>query len=317
MTAKIVVSAALMAALLSQTNLGGLAREVAHASPSWLLVALAVYLASLGVATWRWHLLLGAQGTRFGGRTLFCSYLVALFFNNFLPSNIGGDVVRIGDTAARLGSKTLAATIVLIDRGIGLIGLVLVAALGATLAAGGTGAPVPVWPSWLWAGLLAAMILSAPAVIAPAGVGRLLQPLTVFHPEWVGDRITRVTDTLGRFRARPSALGACFAGAVVVQAVLVLYYAAVAHALGIPISLWHLAVLVPVSFLVQMLPVSMNGFGVREATFSFYFGRLGLPIESAMALSLLATGLTMFLSLLGAGVYVARGRTRKPPAASP
>ena len=54
-----------------------------------------------------------------------------------------------------------------------------------------------------------------------------------------------------------------------------------------PISPWHMAVLVPMSFLVQMLPVSVNGFGLREATFSLYFSRLGLPIEAALVISLL------------------------------
>ena len=61
------------------------------------------------------------------------SFLVATFFNNFLPSNIGGDVVRITDTAKAAGSKTLATTVVLIDRGIGLLGLALMAATGASL----------------------------------------------------------------------------------------------------------------------------------------------------------------------------------------
>ena len=308
---KLVVSLGLLAWLLSRTDLRGLAAQVQGASLPWVLTALALYLASLLVATWRWRLLLDAQGMPFPSSTLFSSYLVATFFNNFLPSNIGGDVIRIRDPAGRMGSKTLAATVILIDRGIGLIGLVLVAALGATVAAGSAGAgSVPLWPSWLWAGFLLATIVSAPAVIAPAGVGRLLQPLTVFHREWVGDRILRITGTLGRFREKPSALVACFLGAVVVQTVLVLFYLAVARSLGIPISAWHMAVIVPVSFVVQMLPVSVNGFGVREATFSVYFARIGLPIESAMALSLGATGLVMLFSLSGAAVYVGRGRTR-------
>jgi len=99
----------------------------------------------------------------------------------------------------------------------------------------------------------------------------------------------------------------CFAGAVVVQAMLVGFYAVIAHAIGVAISPWHMAVLVPVSFLVQMLPLSVNGFGLREATFSFYFARLGLPIEAALVISLLGAGLVMLFSLTGAVVYVVRG----------
>jgi len=51
----------------------------------------------------------------------------------------------------------------------------------------------------------------------------------------------------------------------------------------------------------------VNGFGVREATFSLYFARLGVPIESAVLMSLVAAALMMVFSLSGAGVYVARG----------
>src|SRR5262249_15136342 len=167
--------------------------------------------------------------------------------------------------------------------------------------------PSPIWPSWLWAGFLGATLASAPAVLAPSGVTRLLQPLTVLHPEWVGDRIDSLTAALIRFRERPTAIASCFAGAVFVQATVVLFYIAVAHALHVQVAPWDLAVIVPLSFIVQMLPVSVNGFGVREATFSFYFTRVGLSIESALVVSLVATALIMLFSLIGAGVWFARG----------
>jgi hypothetical protein len=60
--------------------------------------------------------------------------------------------------------------------------------------------------------------------------------------------------------------------------------------------------------IVQMLPVSMNGFGVREATFGFYFSRLGLPLESALLVSLMGAAMIMLFSLSGAAVYVGRRR---------
>jgi glycosyltransferase 2 family protein len=306
--AKLIVSLGLLALLFSRTDVNSIWEHVHHASGAWLLAGLTLYAVSVGVAAWRWGLLCDAQGMAVRTRTLFTSYLVANFFNNFLPSNIGGDVVRIRDTAGPAGSKTLATTVVLFDRAIGLMGVVLTAAIGASVAAGAgsTAAALPVVPSWLWAGFLLATVVGAPAVIAPEGVGRLLQPLTVFHPEWVGDRISKITETLERFRDRPSALFGGFAGAMTVQAVMVLFYAAVAHSFNIPITTWHLAVVVPVSFVVQMLPVSVNGFGVREATFSFYFTRIGLPIGSAIALSLGAQALIMLFSLTGAGCYVMR-----------
>jgi hypothetical protein len=76
----------------------------------------------------------------------------------------------------------------------------------------------------------------------------------------------------------------------------------------VPIPIAHLAILIPLSFIVQMLPVSVNGFGVREATFGVYFTRIGLPLESALALSFAGAVLMMTFSVSGALVYLVRGR---------
>jgi uncharacterized membrane protein YbhN (UPF0104 family) len=306
---KIAVSAALLALLLSRVDVGRLWDGARQASVPWLVAALAVYTLNIVASTWRWHLLLEAQDVRLARRTLFGSFLVANFFNNFLPSNIGGDVIRIRDTAPATRSRTLATTIILVDRGLGLLGLVLTAALGASMAATLHGQGVlPIWPSWLWAMFAAGAALAIPAVYSPETLGTLLLPLTWLHPEWVGTRIQTLTDTLARFRDKPASVLGCFGGAVLVQCLIASFYFAVAHALRIPVTPWDLAVIVPLSLLVQMLPVSVNGFGVREATFSFYFTRLGLPIESAILLSLVAAALTMFHSLSGAAIYVTRNR---------
>jgi uncharacterized membrane protein YbhN (UPF0104 family) len=306
---KVAVSVVLMWWLLAHIDVGRLWAGARRASLPWLAVAMLIYSVNVLASAWRWSLLLDAQGVKIPERSLLGSLLVALYFNNFLPSNIGGDVIRIRDTARAAGGKTAATIVVLTDRVLGLMALVLVAALGATATTGIAGhAPAPIWPSWLWAGLIVAALASAPAVLAPAGVSRLLQPLTVIHPEWIGNRIDSLTSVLVNFREHPGALAGCFAGAVFVQVTIVGCYIAVAHALGVHIAAFDLAVIVPLSFVVQMLPVSVNGFGVREATFSYYFTRVGLPIESALLVSLVTTALIMLFSLTGAAVYVSRRR---------
>jgi len=305
--AKLAVSVILLAILFRELHLPTLWASARNASVPWLLMALGVYVINVIASTWRWQLLLNAQGIRVRTPSLLGSLLVALFFNNFLPSNIGGDVVRIRDTARPAGSKTLATTVVLIDRALGLMGLVFVAACSATIVAGSRRATMPIWPSWLWAGFLLGAAASAPALLAPAGFGRLLQPLTVFHPEWVGERIEKLTSVLARFRDRPVALAGCFGGAVFVQASIVVFFFIVAYALHMNVTFWDLAVIVPLTFVVQLLPVSLNGFGVREATFAAYFRGIGQPIESAVLMSLVAASLVMLFSLSGAAVWFARG----------
>lgn len=308
---RVVVSVALLALLFSRMDVGALAANARQASIPWLLVALVIYFAHVLASTWRWRVLLDAQSVHVPRTLLLSSYLVAIFFNNFLPSNIGGDVIRISDTARRARSKTLATTVILVDRGLGVLGLVLVSAISATIIGHLQGhVPSPIWPVWLWAAFIVAVGIAVPLVWAPSMFGLLLRPLIAIHPEWMGERIVKLTKALERFRDSPGALAECFVGALCVQALLIVYHLAVVHALHIPIGIWDLAVIVPLSFVVQMVPVSLNGFGIREATFSLYFMRVGLPMQSGVLVSLGATVVMMIFSLSGAAVYLVQGGRR-------
>src|SRR5215467_12770971 len=97
---KLAVSIALLIFLFSRpgidvTKLWASARQ---ASLAWMTIAIGFYAVSILVMVWRWGLLLEAQDVDMPFPKLFGSMSVALFFNNFLPSNIGGDVVRISDS---------------------------------------------------------------------------------------------------------------------------------------------------------------------------------------------------------------------------
>src|ERR1051325_1576385 len=119
MAIKLIVSVALLVWLFSRVDAAALWATARRASPLWLAIAFGIYALNVLLSVWRWWLLTEAADVAVPARKLLESMLVALFFNNFLPSNIGGDVIRIGDTAKAARSKTLATTIVLADRTMG------------------------------------------------------------------------------------------------------------------------------------------------------------------------------------------------------
>ena len=303
---KVAVSAGLLYALFTRMDAGHLWQLIRAASLPWTIVALALYLSVLLISTWRWRVFLDAQHVRVPFRTLTNSYLVATFANNFLPSNIGGDVIRIRDTARAAGSKTLATAIVLADRGVGILGLAFVAACGSTLAARRSTALGPLGPSLLWTGLFVALALGVFVLAWPHRFGAMARPLRVFHADWVDQRIALITGALRRFRQSPGAMLAGLLSSIVVQATLVAFYAAVAVAIHLTVPIQHLAILIPVASIVQMVPLSVNGLGVREATFGVYLSSIGVPLESAIALSFLGAALVMLFSMSGAAAYIAR-----------
>jgi len=299
---KIGVSVGLLYVLFSRIDIAELWAHMRGASVGWIVTALAVYFVMVLVATWRWRVLLGAQQVEMPFGRLLNSYLAATFANNFLPSNIGGDVIRISDTARPAKSKTLATAIVLADRVVGVLGLAFIAASGSAMAAQQSDALGPVF----WAGLLGMVVASGVALAKPDWIAALARPLRVFHAEWVDRRIETATAALHRFRQAPASMAIGFFASVVLQGLQVLFYASVAAALHLDVPLSHMAILVPFSSLVQMLPVSVNGHGVREGTFVAYLTRIGVQREGALALSLTGAALIMLFSMTGAAAYLAR-----------
>jgi glycosyltransferase 2 family protein len=301
---KLLVSGAFLWFVLRGTDLSRLWDRVRGMQPGWLLLAIGTYTLMMLIGVWRWHGLLRAQHVHVGHRRLMESMWVSLFFNNFLPSNIGGDVIRIADTARAAGSKTLAATVVLVDRGLGLIALLVIAALGSAAAIAG-GIAVP-GAQWLWMVSGAVVLTTFPALVAPGIVSRLLIPLRALQHPWLDERAHRFERAFVRFRERPSALMLAFLGALIVQGAMVVFYALTARGLAIPLPVLLAAVLVPVSLVVQMAPISIGGFGVREAVFTYFFTRVGLSPDAAVALSFVGTGLIVVQSLAGGLLFLAR-----------
>ncbi|HEX4915887.1 MAG TPA: lysylphosphatidylglycerol synthase transmembrane domain-containing protein [Vicinamibacterales bacterium] len=298
------VSAALLYLVLRSIDLTAFRERVASMNPAWLALALLVYAAQQMIGVWRWERLLRAQHIEVERKKLTESIWVSMFFNNFLPSNIGGDVVRITDTAREAGSKTLATTVVLVDRAIGLTALLVVAAVGAfVLWLAGIYVP---GSRWLWLSC-AVLVLAAIFVIAmPDFVGHLLAPLRALNKPWVTERAQRLEEAVMRFGKARGVVAGAFGAAIVVQLAIVAFYLLTAKGLSVPLPTLLGAVLIPVSLAVQMAPISINGFGVREAVFAFFFRRFGLPPDAAVALSLVSTGMVMGLSLVGGLLFVKR-----------
>ncbi|MBY0494615.1 MAG: flippase-like domain-containing protein [Cyanobacteria bacterium] len=303
------ISAALLYFVLRSIDLPAFWERVKGMNPASMVLALAAYAFTQSIAVWRWNRLLRAQHIDVERRRLTESIWVSLFFNNFLPSNIGGDVVRIADTAPAAGSKTLAMTVILMDRVLGLTALVIIASSGA-LVASLAGVHIP-GARWLWLvsalGTVAAISVIAMPHLVGNAVGHALMPLRALNRPWLSERAQRLEDAVIRFRNAPSAVAGAFAGAMVVQITIVAFYLLTAKGLSVPLPIFLGAVLIPVSLVVQMAPVSINGFGVREAVFAFFFRRFGLPTDAAVALSLVSTGMVMGLSLVG-GLFFLRRR---------
>ncbi len=301
---KIAVSLALLAYLLSTTDLGALNERLRAADLVDLLTAVLCFVLMLALATWRWQMLLGALGAPAPIRRLTASYLVATFFNNFLPSNIGGDIVRVRDSRHLTGSMATSLAVVGIDRILGFGALYLLAAVAFVLAPpavrGLAGARVVLLALALLFGFLA-------YVFFRPGTARWIMSVTRLSSiEWAREQFEVVQDAVHAYRAKLATIWMAGAASVALQALVVLYYLAIARGLGIPLPAAAAFLMVPLCTLLQAVPISFNGWGLREGLFTLYFSQVGLPRPSALAFSLVGAGLMVLLSLSGAFVWMAR-----------
>ena len=213
---KLVVSTVLLVILFRRADVATMAARFRQMDPAWTLAALGVYGLMLAVSAWRWRLLLRLQTIDVSLGTLTKSFLVATFFNNFLPSNIGGDVVRVADTAPFAGSKTLATTVVLIDRVIGLIALLVLAAAASAMA----------WNlglrlkgmEYVW---IALVLFTGGLLFClrnPERLARTARSVLADRLLAVQTRLQNLVNAMGRFGQQPRGLWYAFGGALVVQA---------------------------------------------------------------------------------------------------
>jgi uncharacterized protein (TIRG00374 family) len=302
---KLAVSVALLVYLFATSDLQALEQRVRTADLLLLTGAVGCYLAMLGLATWRWQLLLEALGCVAPLRHLTASYLVATFFNNFLPSNIGGDIVRVRDGSRLTGSTTSSLAVVGIDRILGLGALWVLGAVAFVFAGpqlrGLAGARTVVL------GLGLVFVALATIFFRPGIAGRLMAISRLNGLEWARKRFEEAQAAVHSYRAQIRTVWLAFVASLALQALVVWYYLAIARALRTPLSFSAAFLMVPLCTLLQAVPISFNGWGLREGLFALYFAQIGLPRESALAFSLTGAGLIILLSLSGAVVWMTRG----------
>jgi len=312
---RIVISVALLTWVLSGVEMTRLGRMVMDTHPLPLVAALLLYFAGvIVVGAARWRLLLASQGVAAPFNYLVRSYMVATFFNNVLPTNIGGDVFRITDAARYTASKTLSSAVIFVDRLIGFAGLFALA-LGAVAFGGRVVRSLP-GLDWLWAGLGGVTGLVVAVLVVPEVVRWCLQPLHLLNSKWASERVGVVTSALFRFRREIPSVATALGISLFIQGSIVIFYFLIAGAMDIPLPLDYCFLITPLILVAQLFP-SINGFGVRESAFVFFFQTIDLSAEQAVSLSFVSTGVIILLSLAGGAIYATRrekksaGETRK------
>jgi glycosyltransferase 2 family protein len=301
---KLVLSFGLLVYLLRSVDLSDVLRHVIEGEHSLFAVAILIYAIVVALSTVRWKVLLDALGASTSFMKLCQSYMVATFFNNFLPSNVGGDVVRVRDAARVAGSHTASLTVAVLDRVIGFVALYFIAATGFIL--GGPMVRELAGARVILLGLTAVFIVLGAIFLRSGMVTAVVNGLGLRRFPWAYERFESVQQAVNSYRAKKTAVVEAFALSLALQFLGVSYFFMVASALKIPLEFGACLLMVPLCTLIQAIPISFNGWGLREGVYVVYFNQVGLPRESALAFSIVAAGLVVLLSISGLFVWLAR-----------
>ena len=316
---RLVVSAGLVAFLFTRLSWSHL--QGAFTSPHWGWLAGAVLLFALSAlgGALQWGMILRAAGIGAPARALVRLYFVGLFFNNFLPANVGGDAVKIVDLGRREGRSFTVFCATLLDRILGLCALTLIALVAAALAMARALALPPMTPLLLamvlWLGILALLLSRRLGALAAAVLERV---------GWSGgaDRIRQFQEEFRLFRTRIRWLAGVFLLAFAVQTLRVATHVMTAWGLGLSLGgggALQVFVLVPLLGVAIALPLSINGIGVREALSANLFVTTGVVSrgELAVGLEFAAYLVQVAVSLVGGVIFLmGRRRTQRTPAAA-
>jgi len=304
---KIVISIGLVAWAFAKIDLQQVGAQLATANPWLVLAALALFELAIIINGLKWQVLLHAQGIRVPFGALLQFLFTGFFFNNFLPANVGGDVIR-GYGLARYTDRAAGAAVsVVVDRIVGLIGYMSTAFVAAVIVVNLNSGEDLQQLEWVAFVALLALLVGFATLLSRrvrALMSRLfaLRWLSPLAPLW--NRISSAFDAYRfQYRALAIAFGLGLLGIVCTAFVNWL----LSQSMGGLMPLPTIFLLNPLIALVLMLPISIGGIGVSQAAYPILYGLAGVPPSHALAVSLLMQAIVILGSLPGAFFWL-RGR---------
>ncbi len=280
---------ALLAATSDWRRMLALANEL---SPTLLLVAVLLYLATLVLASFRWYLLMRRMHFSWGWSFYLMSFIKASFFNQALPTSIGGDGVRVIDCSRGERTTVEAFYGVFIDRIIGLAGLLVLNTSALVLAR-------HLLPPQVHGPLLIVLLVLLLGVVSLLYI-RKFRVFTVGRLGFLG--------TLSEHSFALASSVPFMAGQMVLSLSIHLLsmgmFFVLGQAIGFEYPLQVYLVLVPPVILLTILPISLAGWGIREGAMVGFFVLIGADRSQVLSFSLLSGLVALVASMPGLIIYL-------------
>ena len=273
---------------------------LAQVNQAVVLMGLVVGAFGIVVSSYQWRSLLHSERIYFDLARLINLYMVGIAFSHFLPTGMGGDAIKAYYVGRDSNNNAGAASAVVMSRATGFFSMLFVASPALMIWHGHFTREVVI-------GLVSLSLLVG-SLIGGAVFSVTLLP-RLFKGTWAKHRIFASAKSIGNalsmtFR-RPRFLCVAILFGILFHLVACLNYYTYATALGMNVPLYFYFVAIPLISLVAFLPISINGFGVRESAFVLVFSTIHVPSATSLLLALLMDVQVLFFGVVGGCIYFA------------
>lgn len=277
-------------------------------APLYFFMAVLFNVASLVTVSQRLRMILKVQDLRISlGESVYLNF-IGSFFNNFLPTAIGGDLVKAYYATKKSARKLESFSAVFFDRFFGFLSIGLLAFFGIIFMNGRIRDPKLFWGCLVFSAVvLVAFILFFNKSITKAIFSRVLH-LPAFQN---GSRSRKLYNALNAYKEHKTIVMKVILISLLAQVISVVALYCIVRSISQEISFFNLLLVTPLVAVASMLP-SINGLGVREGAFVIFLGEF-ISKENAVAVSILFLAMVLIMSFIGGVLYLFSGKLYRIP----
>ncbi|MEN8200049.1 MAG: lysylphosphatidylglycerol synthase transmembrane domain-containing protein [Thermodesulfobacteriota bacterium] len=300
---KLLFSASLMYLVYRRIPMQDLAGILGSVDFRYLLPIAVLLFFNTVISAWKWRILLQADGIEIPLSTLTATYMIGSFYNLFLPSSIGGDSYRIYDIAGKSRDPARTAASVFADRFSGFLALVILSLFSSILVA-------REFDNLMF--FIAPLLILILLLLILLGLVRE-RPIRLLMKVTRLDRFTLLNGLVEKFFLSFQCYGAnkwllvrvmALSFAFQFSVITVVYLLALSIQAGV--SFYYFSAFVPLITLMEALPISIYGLGLRDAGYVFFFGWTGMSELQTRSLALLFVALTVLYAVVGGVLFFFR-----------
>jgi len=266
----------------------------------YLAFAAILFLGSLVILSWRWQILVRGYGIEIPTFSLFKYYLIGLFFNNFLPTGIGGDVLRIYNLVKDTGDRTISFASVITERLLGIASTLILTIFSFTILHDQFENNLLLYLALI---MMAGVILFFNIAFSQKlelPIEILCNKITFLR---LGERIQKFLEAIRFYSNSKIIYLKILFISIISQTLIITKTYLLALALGIDVAYEYLFLVVPITFLLMMFP-SINGIGFRDGGYVVFLAYIGISKAEALSLSFLTLLIPMLISIGGGILFM-------------